>query len=168
MAKVDLLLEFMIVPFNPPSQLGLIDEVGELGIFRQGREPVLGRLDLALRPLDQEPFLNSWCGAPVVEMGWADADGGKALGERRLGALALGDAAPGVFGQGANSLAETGACPGWRQTSEDGRPRPLHGLGGSGCVPGDHRADRGLDTDDLWEAHLRQLGAQGGGALRLR
>lgn len=48
MAKADLLFEFLIISFDPPSQLGLVDEVGEFGIFRQGREPVLGRLDLAL------------------------------------------------------------------------------------------------------------------------
>ena len=140
MAKADLLLEFLIIPFDPPSQLGLVDEVGEFGIFRQGREPILGRLDLALRPLDQEPFLSSWCCAPVIAMGRPDADGGKARGERRLGALAPGDAAPGVLGQGLRHfLGRTGACPGWRRTSEGGRPRPLHGFGGSGCVPGDHR-----------------------------
>ena len=83
-AKADLLLEFLIIPFNLPSQLGLIDESGELGMFRQGRQPVLGRLDLAVRPLDQEPFLGSWCGAPVVAMGRTDADDGNARGQRRL------------------------------------------------------------------------------------
>lgn len=95
MAKADLLLEFLIIPFDPPSQLGLIDEVRKLAIFRQDREPVLGRFDLALRPLDEEPFLIPWCGAPVIAMSRTDADGGKARGERRLGALAPGDAAPG-------------------------------------------------------------------------
>lgn len=66
MAKADLLFEFLIIPFDPPSQLGLVDEVGELGIFRQGREPTLGRLALAVRPLDQEPFLSVGDGAPLT------------------------------------------------------------------------------------------------------
>lgn len=140
MAKADLLFEFLIIPFGPPSQLGLAAEVSELGIFRQGREPVLGRLDLALRPLDEEPFLRSWCGAPVIAMGRPDADGGKARGERNLGALAPGDAAPGVLGQGLRQfLGGNRRVPGLERTSEGGRPRPLHGLGGSGCVPGDHK-----------------------------
>jgi len=58
-AKTDLLFEFLIIPLNSPSQLGLADEVGELDTFRQGRESVFGRFDVALRPLDKEPFLSS-------------------------------------------------------------------------------------------------------------
>src|SRR5215213_5091483 len=39
----------------------------------------------------------------------------------------------------ASSFAEVGLCSGWRRTSEGGRPRPLHGLGGRGPVPAGHR-----------------------------
>ena len=69
MAEADLLLELLVVALDPPSELGLIDEVSELGVFRQGGEPVFGRLGLILRPFDQEPFLGSRCGVPVVAMG---------------------------------------------------------------------------------------------------
>lgn len=78
MSKADLLLEFPIVRFDPPSHLSRTDEVGKLGLSRQGREPVLGWLDFAVRPFDQEPFLSVGDGAPVIAMGRPNPNGGKA------------------------------------------------------------------------------------------
>ena len=34
--EADLLLEFLIIPFDAPSELGLVDEIDELGVIRQG------------------------------------------------------------------------------------------------------------------------------------
>ena len=59
MTETDLLLQVLVVPFDAPAQLGEIDQLGERGVFRQGREPVLRRLLLVLGPFDQEPFLDA-------------------------------------------------------------------------------------------------------------
>src|ERR1035441_10110506 len=53
MSQPDLLLEFLIVALDAPAQLGDVDQLAEGDVFRKGREPVFGRLVLALRPLDQ-------------------------------------------------------------------------------------------------------------------
>src|SRR5438045_8804236 len=55
--KPNSLLEFLIVPLDTPAQLGEVDEPAEADVRWQGREPVLGRLGLALGPLDQQPLL---------------------------------------------------------------------------------------------------------------
>ena len=59
MPEADLLLELLIVALDAPAQLGEIDQAIEGDVVRQRREPVFGRLGLALRPLDQQPFLRS-------------------------------------------------------------------------------------------------------------
>ena len=56
MAEPDLLLQVLIVAFDPPAELCKIDEVFERRRLGQGRKPVSGGLAIALRPFDQEPF----------------------------------------------------------------------------------------------------------------
>jgi hypothetical protein len=52
------------------AQLWHGDEGVEADVFRQGREPILGRLGLALRPLHEQQLFGQQLGAPV---GGADA-----------------------------------------------------------------------------------------------
>lgn len=163
MSKADLLLELLIISFDPPSQFGLVDEIGELSIFRQGREPVLSRLDLAVRPLDQELFLSSWRGAPVIAVRRPDADGGKARGERRLGALAPGDAAPGVLGQRFRGLlGGNRRVPGLSRDERGRATASAPRLRRQRLCVRRPQADRGLDGDDIGQANLRQPGAERG------
>jgi hypothetical protein len=61
MPEPNLLLEFLIIAFDAPPQLGGVDQIAERDVFRQGREPVLGRRILALGPAFQ-PY---W-GKPAV------------------------------------------------------------------------------------------------------
>src|SRR5271167_231354 len=58
----DLLLELLIIALDAPAQLGGVDQIAEWDAARQGREPVLGRLVLALGPLDQQPFFGRLAG----------------------------------------------------------------------------------------------------------
>ena len=44
MSQPDLLLEFLIVAFDPPSQLGNVDELTERNVFRKRRQPIFDRL----------------------------------------------------------------------------------------------------------------------------
>src|SRR2546429_5697178 len=54
--KPDLLLEFLIVAFDPPAQFGDVDQIAERDAFWQRREPVFGWLVFSLRPLNQQPL----------------------------------------------------------------------------------------------------------------
>src|SRR5215471_4485337 len=55
MSQPDLLLEFLIVAFDPPSQLGNVDELTERDVFRKRRQPIFDRLVLAIGPFNQQP-----------------------------------------------------------------------------------------------------------------
>ena len=88
--EADLLLELLVIPLDAPAQLGLVDEVGERRVAWQGGEPIFGRFALALWPLDQEPFLRSRCGAPVIPMRRPDAHGGEARGTGQAGEWLIG------------------------------------------------------------------------------
>ena len=56
MAQPNLLLELLIIALDAPAQFGDVDQAIEgYGVW-QRREPVFGRLGLALRPLYQQPF----------------------------------------------------------------------------------------------------------------
>ena len=94
MSKPDLLLEFLIVTFDAPAQFGNINKFSKRDVFRQGREPVFGRLLLALGPLDQQPFLRARFGELLVAVRRANAQAGEARGERRGGAFAPTDGLP--------------------------------------------------------------------------
>src|SRR5215212_8242635 len=64
--KPQFLLELLVVSFDPPAHLGGADQIDQGGRHRQGRQPVLVRLLLSFRPLDQQPFLGGRLGTPVV------------------------------------------------------------------------------------------------------
>src|SRR5262245_45671639 len=57
MSQPDLLLEVLIVAFDPPSQLGNVDELTERDVFRKRRQPIFDRLLLAIGPFNQQTFL---------------------------------------------------------------------------------------------------------------
>src|SRR6516165_550749 len=67
MSQPDLLLEFLIVAFDPPSQLGNVDELTERDVFRKRRQPIFDRLVLAIRPFNQQPLLRPTVGEPVSD-----------------------------------------------------------------------------------------------------
>ena len=56
MAQPNLLLELLIIALDAPAQFGDVDQVIEGYRVWERREPVFGRLGLALRPLYQQPF----------------------------------------------------------------------------------------------------------------
>jgi hypothetical protein len=54
--ETELLLEFLVVPLDPPPDFGPPDQHLHRGIRWQGREPALRRSRFSLGPLDQEPL----------------------------------------------------------------------------------------------------------------
>src|SRR5215208_866175 len=92
--KPEFLLELLIVSLNAPPELGEFDHAREANVLWQGREPVLGGLLLALRPLDQEPFLQARLIQPVIAMSGSHPHLCKARGEPIGCALAPGDRGP--------------------------------------------------------------------------
>ena len=66
--KAELALELLVVELDLPSQAGEAGEPLGLGVGGEVREPVIGRLILALGPFDDQPFLPSRGGSllPIV------------------------------------------------------------------------------------------------------
>src|SRR4051812_34297642 len=93
-AKAELLLEFLIVPLDPPARLGDLDQALERGAPGQVGDPVLGRLGVPRRPLDQQPLFGPGFGALCIAMRRAHPHGREARGQLALSALAPGDGAP--------------------------------------------------------------------------
>jgi len=144
----DLLLEVLVIPLDAPAQLGLLDEVGERRVIRQGREPVFGRFLLAVRPLDEEPLLRARLMTEVIAMGRPDPDSREARRQWRVRTLSPGDDRPSLVGQrlgqipgrkrrvmgiasytgrrtafSAPGLRRRGAAPGGQRVVEDWMPR---------------------------------------------
>src|SRR5688572_12082948 len=69
MIEPQFLLEILIIPLNSPAQLGPVDQIDQGGGRRQSRKPVLGRLLVTRRPLDQQPLLRMRLGPPIIAMG---------------------------------------------------------------------------------------------------
>src|SRR3954452_4733928 len=90
----EFLLELLVVALDAPPELGAFDEAHEADVLRQGREPVLGGLLLAFRPLDQEPFLRARFAQPVVAMSGSHPQPREARGEAVGCTLAPGDLRP--------------------------------------------------------------------------
>src|SRR5712692_6655990 len=73
MIEAELVLEFLIVALDAPAELGETDELADRRRRRQGREPILRRLRIASRPLDQQPLFRPRLGALVIAMRRPDA-----------------------------------------------------------------------------------------------
>src|SRR3954466_1528485 len=92
--KPEFLLELLVVAFDAPPELGEFDQARETNVLRQGREPVLGGLLLASRPLDPEPLLRAQLTPPVIAMSGSHPHPCEARGEPTGDALAPGDLGP--------------------------------------------------------------------------
>src|SRR5262245_12207435 len=75
------LLEFLIVAFDPPSQLGNVAELTERDVLRKRRQPIFDRLLLAIGPFNQQPFLRPTVGEPVIPMRDPNAHTGNSRGQ---------------------------------------------------------------------------------------
>src|SRR3954449_6619208 len=93
-SKPEFLLELLVVALNAPPELGEFDQAREADLLWQRREPVLGGLPLAFRPLDQEPFLRARLVQPVIAMSGSHPHPCEARGEPIGDALAPGDLGP--------------------------------------------------------------------------
>src|SRR5690349_25002254 len=81
MPQPKFLLQFLIIAFDPPSELGEFDQALKADVLRQGREPVFGGLLLPLRPLDHKPFWQARFAQPIIAMGGSHPDSCKARGQ---------------------------------------------------------------------------------------
>src|ERR1700682_2619795 len=93
MPQPALLLEPPVSALDTPAQLGGIDQIAERDVFRKCREPVFGRLILALGPLDQQPLLG-WLLASLVTGCNAHTHACKPRGQPFIGAFPPFDRAP--------------------------------------------------------------------------
>src|SRR5690349_23198644 len=86
MVEPEFLLEILVITLNSPPQLGHVDQIDQGGRGRQGREPILARLLVTLRPLDQQPLLRMRLAPPVVTVRRAHPHRGKAPAQLPLAA----------------------------------------------------------------------------------
>src|SRR5258705_6800735 len=68
MSQPDLLLEFLIVAFVPPSQLVNVYELTERDVFRKRLHPIFDRLFLACLPFNLHPLFLPTVGIPASPM----------------------------------------------------------------------------------------------------
>src|SRR5262249_47598714 len=108
MSQPDLLLEVLIVAFDPPSQLGNLDELTERDVFRKRRQPIFDRLLLAFGPFNQQPLLRPTVGEPVIPMRDTNAHTGKSRGQLLPRGFPPCDRAPGTLWQGQCKLLDRG------------------------------------------------------------
>src|SRR5258707_697155 len=94
----DFLLELLIIALDAPAQLGGIDQIAECDAARQSREPVLGRLLLALGPLDQQPFFGRFAGSFMARCN-VNTQPRKPRGQPFIAALPPLDGAPSAVPQ---------------------------------------------------------------------
>src|SRR5258708_15899414 len=94
----DFMLELLIIALDAPAQLGGIDQIAECDAARQSREPVLGRLLLALWPLDQQPFFGRFAG-PFMARCNVNTQPRKPRGQPFIAALPPLDCAPSALPQ---------------------------------------------------------------------
>jgi hypothetical protein len=99
MAQPNLLLEFEIIALDPPAQLGQVDQALERDVGRQGGQPIVRGLGLAVRLLDQQPLLRGGFAASGRLRRRAHPPPRKPRGEYCVAALPPGDGLPGVIWQ---------------------------------------------------------------------
>src|SRR3954447_10201431 len=102
MIEPQFLLEILIIPLDPPAQLGRVNQIDQGR--RQGREPVLARLLVALPPLDPQPPLRMRLGPPIIAMGRAHPHRGETPAQVTPAALAPPHRLPGTRRQGESEV----------------------------------------------------------------
>src|SRR3954468_13128152 len=108
MVEPEFLLEVLVIALNSPPQLGHVDQIDEGGRGRQGREPILARLLVTVRPLDQQPLLRMRLAPPIVAMGRAHPHRGEAPAQHTtLAALTPAHRLPGARRQGESEVLGT-------------------------------------------------------------
>src|SRR5208283_4758351 len=94
MPQTQFLLQFFVVAFDDPTQLGQEDQVPEFRFRRQGGQPILRGFGFSLRPLDEQPLFRARFGTLLIPMRRTDPDSGEPRTEPTLGAGPPGDALP--------------------------------------------------------------------------
>src|SRR3954470_17248595 len=89
--QTEFLFQLLVIALDAPAQLGEIDQAIERGVRREGGQPVFGGLGIALRPFDQQLFLITRLGPPLVAMGGPHPNPGKARGQRSRTSVAPGE-----------------------------------------------------------------------------
>src|SRR3954468_2350024 len=155
------LLELLVVALDAPPELGAFNQAHEADVLRQGREPVLGGLLLAFRPLDQEPFLRARFAQPVVAMSGSHAHPCEARGEPVSDALAPGDLGPRRLRKSQRQRLHRGWLVLAIPAHQRGWPSPTRpGLGRQGRTALRPNRGVGQDPGDVTEPERGDVGAQ--------
>src|SRR4051794_6234123 len=159
MIEPKFLLKILIIPLNPPAQLGPVNQINQGGRRRQGREPVLGRLRVARRPLDQQPLLRMRLGPPIIAMGGAHPHRGEAPAQVTSAARTPTHRLPGTRWQGDGEVLGADRLMLGIAALELG-PAPLARLGRQRTASRWPDAERGLHTQDIAQGQGGQRRAE--------
>ena len=146
--KAEFLLELLVVALDPPPQLCRIDQRIEGDIFGQGGKPILGRLGLVSRPLDQKRLFSAQLAQQIVAMPhgsspWAKGPRPHSRRAKREESQSMVPSRQVIVCHAsrgklrARVLTEIGWCR-LRCSRVCGRPRPVRDCGGRGGSPGGH------------------------------
>src|SRR3954464_5922569 len=162
-AKAKLLLEFLIVPLDPPARLGDLDQALERGAPGQVGEPVLGRLGVSRRPLDQQPLFGPGFAAPRVAMRRTHPHGREARTEFAVRARAPGHAVPVLRGRAERQRLERDRLV-LRLAPQPGRAPATAGPWGRRQWSGAGRPDAGAGAhaEHVAQAKVGNANAEGG------
>jgi hypothetical protein len=101
--KPQFLLEFLEVALDSPAQLGRPDQLLKWCGGGKVSQPILGGFGGAFGPFDEQPLLAVGDGLPIVAMGSAHPDCGKARAHHAGSALTPSHRAPGCRRQATHS-----------------------------------------------------------------
>jgi len=132
MPEPDLLLALLIIALDAPAQLGGVDQISECDAVRQGGKPALGRLLLALRPLDQQPFLGRFAGSLMARCN-VNKQPRKPRGQPFIAAFPPFDGAPSGVRQSEGEVLDRDRIGRVRMTFFGARPGRLSGFHTSIC-----------------------------------
>src|SRR6266851_8423232 len=139
MCKTEFLFQLLVIALDAPAHLGQIDQSVERGILRDGGQAVFGGCGVALWPFDQQPFLATRLGPPIIAMRRPHPNPGKARRQRSRRSFAPGNHLPACLGQVERERLDadrTVLCIAARELGWAAAPDL--GRGGSGAVPGAH------------------------------
>src|SRR3954452_21006936 len=94
MPQAEFLFQLLIIALDPPAQFREIDQAIKGYVRRDGSQPILGGLGIALGPFAQHPFPLPRLDPPLVTMGGPHPNPGKARGQRARASVAPGHRLP--------------------------------------------------------------------------
>ena len=134
-AEAELLLELLVVPLDPPAQLGEGDETFQGRVGRAGWRTSIWSARARLRGHSTSSQSSGQGSCRLVAMSRPDPQGREARAENAFHTLAPGDSRQAAAGSARASSRPARLMAGWRRSRFRGSAAARPRLGGKGSVP---------------------------------